>query len=590
LPGFTEDLAIRIVAFRDTVGFFLSMYELMSIDGVSAELLESISPWISLIPARDRSITGRISARLTMTQPTSTGEVSRSQQSVGSPLKSALRINLGYGAWALGLKAEKDAGEPVGGIHMPAGMDFYSGFLQYRKNGFVRQVILGDYRVAFGHGLLCNQLYSAGNSPAGLYQPEETRIVRPHTSLDEYYFFRGGAVSLRRKSCWITMFGSIKPLNGNTTGTDPETGKALSVSSIRATGLHNTLPLLEDRHALTEQTAGTNITWRKKKFFAGWSLLSIRYSVPVIPEPTWANRLKFSGQKIDGTSFGLGGFGHHAGATAELAWCNGVPAMSGVAVVKVSDIHTFRGAVRHIGTAFHAPYINTLSATGSLAGEYGMVMMLETTPHYGKTLRLIADAGQILSTTESPVTGRRFRTMTAEITSTSVGLSFRGRFTYDHREETLPELPNATNDLSSITHRLIFRGAGTVIPTSFLKLHLRVDLCQRFQEESLSGYMLAAGMDYNAFRNRTVISFRHTLFSIDHFLVRIYTHEQEAPGGFNMRMLNGKGSRTYLMIRLKPTRALQCWIKGGYTVRQIAVGDNTLPTRWDWSFQVNYTL
>jgi hypothetical protein len=259
-------------------------------------------------------------------------------------------------------------------------------------------------------------------------------------------------------------------------------------------------------------------------------------------------------------------------------------------VVKVSDIHTFRGAIRYIGTAYHAPYINTLSATGSLSGEYGLVMMLETTPYYGKTWRLVADAGQILSTSESPVTGRTFRTMTAEINANTMGLSFRGRLSYDYREETLPEHPQTMSEPHLQTHRLIIRGAGTMSPGADIKLHLRGDYCQRFDNVSIAGYLMSAGVEYSTFRNRMVLSFRHTLYGIDHYLVRLYTHEQEAPGGFNMRMLNGKGTRTYLLMKIKPTRNLQCWIKGGYTIREVNVGEATMPTRWDWSFQMNYTF
>lgn len=590
LPNTPGELAMRVIAFRDTVGHFMSVYELLSIEGVTIEWLQNVSPWLSLAPANDRRITGSVTMRMVMKQPVDEGTLSRSQLPAGSPLKSSIRFKINYNAWSIGFKGEKDAGEPFGGKLMPGGFDFYSGYVQYRGNKRLHQMIIGDYRMGIGHGLLCNQLYAAGNSPAALYQPEETRVARPHTSLDEYNFFRGVTTTVKHNDWWITVFGSIKPLDGKASEYDPETGKVLQVSTIRTTGLHNTLSMLEGRHTLQEHSFGSQLTWRKPKMFAGISYLSTNYSVPIIPEPNYVNRLKFNGKHISGTSLYFGGFGHHAGATAELAWCNGVAALSGVAVARISDTYTFRLAARHIGTAYHAPYLNTLSATGTLAGESGLVFMLESTPQYGKSNRLMTDAGRIFSTKSSPVTGQQFFTVTAESNGYSGLLSYRGRVAYDTRSETIPEFPGSEFNPQSRTHRLVVRVAGTINATEDLRLHLRADACQRFDQEILAGYLLSAGFDQSAFRNQLKLSFRHTLFDTDHYLVRIYTHEQEAPGGFNMLMLNGKGSRTYLLVKGKITHKLQCWIKGGYTVRQVCPGESTMPTRWDWSFQITMNI
>lgn len=81
----------------------------------------------------------------------------------GNPLYSSLRYSYQYREhlyW--GVAAEKDAGEPFftpgidGDLLGRTGFDYYSGYVQLKDRGFLRNLTLGTYRLSFGQGLVMN--------------------------------------------------------------------------------------------------------------------------------------------------------------------------------------------------------------------------------------------------------------------------------------------------------------------------------------------------------------------------------------------------------------------------------------------------
>jgi hypothetical protein len=591
IPGMGDQMAADIIAFRDTVGEFLTIYELLSVHGMTRDYLRQVHQWFNLAP-HGGGVTATASLRW-VSRKTVHGDVAtESRQPYGSPHKVVFRYRSDYRNWSASVKGEKDAGEPFGGELRPEGFDFYSGWLRYQGQKTIRQVIVGDYRVASGHGLLCNQLFAAGNNASLLYQPLETRVARPHTSMDEYHFFRGVTATLRHGSLRLTVYGSAKPLDGNITKTDSITGKTLAVSSIQTSGIHAIPSEIRNRHAFAEYATGAGVRFGKREFQIAFHMLQIHYSASVEPQSTFANTHRFRGSQTGGYSLYASWFNHSFGFSLETALSDGRPAISQVFVVDGKSKSVVWISSRHIAPFYHAPYANTLSRASRVTGEKGVNIVWQYSPTFGNVFRSITDIGTILSTPNAPASGRSFATHTLESSRQQKQFHSLIRITRDAITETAfaSNEDISTPKTHGATIRYSARGALTLKPVPHLTLVIRTDYRMKVADGTEEGWMVAAGAAASLFRKRLTITVRHALFHCDSYDMRIFSHEQDAPGAFGMQMHYGTGTRTYMLIRLKQGRHLSCWIKAGGT-RFAKPDPLAVETRnRDIALQLNFTL
>src|SRR3546814_1029555 len=76
------------------------------------------------------------------------------------------------------------------------GFDFYSAHLLLKPSrGVFKKIVLGDYLLQFGQGLVLWNGFSLGKGPAALNIARQGRGIRAHSSAGESYFFRGLATT-----------------------------------------------------------------------------------------------------------------------------------------------------------------------------------------------------------------------------------------------------------------------------------------------------------------------------------------------------------------------------------------------------------
>ncbi len=591
IPGMDEQWAHNIIAFRDSVGHFFTLYEILSVRGITREYLQGVQHWFRVSP-QGGATSHTASVRWVTKGSFTATAIPPGRQPLGSSHKVVLRYRYEHNNWGFNIKGEKDAGEPFGGPLRPEGFDFYSGWIRYQGSGAIRQLIVGDYRVSVGHGLLCNQLFAAGNNASLLYQPHEHRVARPHTSMDEHHFFRGAAITLRHLPVDVTLFGSAKPLDGNITRKDSTSGKALAVSSIQKSGIHATPSEIRNRHAFTEYAAGAGIRFVKREWHTALHLLHIHYSAMIEPSSTFANTHRFRGNRTTGASLFTGWYNEKIGMNLEVSVSDARPAISQVIVINADGRSTIWFSTRYFSPWYFAPYANTLSRTTSPTGEKGINMVYEYRPRFVHAIRAIVDMGQILYTAQAPASGRHFSTLSLESTRMEKSFNSLVRITRDIRSESsfIPlEADNRplVNNIEQIRH--MARGTVTMRPNEALQLYLRVDYRLKSSSEPEEGWMVVAGVTGRTHRNKISIAFRHAIFRTDSYDTRVFSHEQDAPGAFSMYMHYGQGSRTYLMLRINPNRNIRIWIKAGYTSFTVPNPTATKTQNWDIGTQINYT-
>lgn len=90
----------------------------------------------------------------------------------------------------IGINMEKDEGEPLFGRYAP-GYDFYSGYIGVKDVGWLSQLIVGDYKAAFGYGLVMNTHFYLGKNLTAAGFHRMAKGISPSNSLQEYGYFRG---------------------------------------------------------------------------------------------------------------------------------------------------------------------------------------------------------------------------------------------------------------------------------------------------------------------------------------------------------------------------------------------------------------
>ena len=125
------------------------------------------------------------------------------------------------------------------------GFDSYNLSLRLSREGLLRQLVLGDYRMARGLGLVLGQ----GNYPLGLrsYRPRLGRGLRPVQHATEQRFSRGLACVLAPARDWELGFGlSLRALDATQRGSS-------SRLQLSEAGVHRTASEQARRGALEER-------------------------------------------------------------------------------------------------------------------------------------------------------------------------------------------------------------------------------------------------------------------------------------------------------------------------------------------------
>ncbi len=260
--------------YKKEFGDFVSMYELQAIPSWNGAVTKQLMKWYSQLSLSD----GSSSRSNTMSQQQLVFRMGRSgsstmlEHSFLKGLKQTLFYrNNNHLNTSFGLSAEKDAGEK--NI-----LDFTSGYIQKEHLSIFRKIILGDYLVTMGQGLIHWQGYAFGRGSNILSIMRQSQQIKPHTGTEENRFFRGMAYEISKRNTSLYWFMSKKGLDANIMFDSVSRKKW--VSSLQLTGLHRTDAEIEDRKSLKAFHTGLII---KHQFKSGHIAVNGMYTMLQIP-------------------------------------------------------------------------------------------------------------------------------------------------------------------------------------------------------------------------------------------------------------------------------------------------------------------
>ena len=205
----------------------LSIYELQSIAGFELSVIQDLLPFVTVRENEldNRSLLERIIgepnnylllrySRIVENQRGYLSETSNGYTGTQDKLYGRFRVSH-RNDFSAGFTFEKDAGEEMD-FSQGSGFDFYSAHFMVENQGIIRKLILGDYQLQVGQGLVFGAGFNPGKGAETVNTVKRNTLgMRPYTSVLETGFLRGVGVTIPLKKVEITAFYSNLMQDGN---------------------------------------------------------------------------------------------------------------------------------------------------------------------------------------------------------------------------------------------------------------------------------------------------------------------------------------------------------------------------------------
>lgn len=535
-------------------GDVVTLYELALLPAFDRNTVMLMAPYISLQPSRDNP--GRSYGRTTVTLTASTRFVAGEAEPEG--VRSLIKMKHQQGRISLGMTAENDPGEPFTFRDTP-GFDFLSGYLEYRGRGLIDRIILGDYTLRIGEGLVFNSSRWMGSWLSSPSFMSGRSSSAPYTSTEENSFFRGISLMVGTVNSGALLFASSNMIDARLLFNEDST--AAGVSNLVSGGLHVSDSQLEARNSLTETVAGVHLTAGAEKIRGGVTSSVTWLSLPLRPDIRKPENIRaFEGSRLlnlaadfkAGTGPLL--FFTEAGLSLPGSWA----ATAGLRA-KASGRVTFNILARHFSPDYHAFHPGAFSAASGSGNETGLSASL----HLEAARHLFVTA----ATDHYRIPLPRYRSSSPSYGSRTeirgeyqprADLSLRLSYTSSSRDY---DAATVTGTALSVTHTR--RQAGFVLdcnPASGLRLTTRASV-SFITPSRERGYLLCQDFSYSLREIPLRLWFRYAICSTGGWDSRLYAWENDLLSSFSVPALYGEMTRSFIMLSWKPAEKAEARVK-----------------------------
>ena len=602
----------QLLSYLHQYGPLLSIYELQVIKGFDINTINKIIPFVEIKSSssrvKPRDIVKRISKEenkyfIFRIEQILEGQEGYARVDSSRFLGSRQKI---YGRFrstqskefSLGLTFEKDQAERItlDKKNRQYGFDYYSAHLLLENKWKFRKIIIGDYQLQFGQGLIIGSGFNPGKGAETITTIKRNNSgISPYTSAKETGFLRGVAMTFQIGNFNISPYYSHQRQDG-TMLSKIQAGRVENyVSAIGMSGLHRTYNELNSKKTIKEQTFGINVTYKepiKKNLEIGINYIQNQFSNPIYKTPSNYNQFEFQGYE----NFNVGFFGNFNWENfiffSEFAISkSGGTAMIGGFLGSLSPRFSMSLLYRNYDKNYHSFYAKAFGENSRVINEQGIYWGLKYDLHHSLSI-----AGYFDNFT--------FPWLKYGVNSPSKGYEFLVRTDYrplkkiaiyaQIREESKERSVFTENSNQKALHKGLKR---TYTGNINLKVNNRIGLKSRIQFSSFKiDHQHTKGMaiiqDLVLTFSKIVMSARVALFDTEDYENRQYVYERDLLYVFSIPSYAGQGTRNYIMIQYKPNRKISLWVRyGKYNYRNIdsigsALNRITGSTKSDVKFQL----
>lgn len=474
------------------------------------------------------------------------GETVGDSSYVGSLLSQAYQLSYQHSARCrFGFCFDKDEGEKWG--------DHQAAYVEICDRKSLQQLIIGDYRMHFGQGLVVSSSgLFGGKSHAGHSLLSQNKTFRAQTSGAESGYFRGLASiwKLSDKSS-LAICGALQNIDTNLQDS--------SFSAIKTDGLHRKEKDLEKKRNVQRMTVGLRQSYRYDHF--QWAINAFYYHF----DREWqadeqAYKLYYF-QGKDGANFsadwrwrigdcfwgGEWAFDHQ-GHWAAICHLN----------AKLHNQIKLSLSLRHFQKEYQAPFAMTFSEKTTVCNEEGLYIAGDFQLQKNCHIRCYVDC-------------YRFPWLRHGVNAPSYGwdsqidgdwqlndvFCIKWRYKEKHQQE------NVVADLAPIGVRpvqaTLTRSARGQVIMDAETLRFKSSL-QWTQCEQKTAFCLAQEIYYQWTEKPLSINLQHAIFDGDKGLSS-YLYSSELSGGMPFVNLSGKGQLVSGLIKYRYSEHIQCHIR-----------------------------
>lgn len=550
----------NLLEYRNQTGPILSPYELKNIKGFNRELIEKLMPFLSFstengppklkwsrikkygrqqILARHRHIFQRKS-----------GFRGSNRVYKGIPHDFFVNYRFRYSEiLKFSMTVQQDPGES---FNQTGTIDFLSANLNLKNYGRLKTLVLGDYHLELGQGLITWTGAAFGKSADVINIKKFGRGIQAYSGIEENRFFRGIAGSIRIKNWDFTGFYSNRKLDANGLAEN-------SVSSLLSSGLHRTDSELEDKNALRMQVLGGNIKLRGKPYSA--SVNAIRYELnKTLLQSSNLSRLNhFHGSVLNNISIDVNYIIGNFNLFGEFAVSDNFSSAGLIGLQSNPADGFYLSLVQRIISPDYQFLYNSPFAEKGSNGEIGTYLGVDWSlnPYLGWKAYL--DVYQF----RWPVFRSHFPSQGLDILSQwniklNRFLDFYFRLRYEIREqqsnqEKILPILERENQLGSRL-QLNFQAQSNV------KLYTRIET-RHLSHQHETGLLIYQDLQYAMPQIPIKFKTRFTLFETSSFDSRIYAYENDLSYTFSIPSFSGLGRSYYLLLDWEINKGLKFQIK-----------------------------
>lgn len=570
LPLLSEDRARNLIAYRDQTGTIFSIYELVAVDGFSAEFLQKLEPFVrfdeSLIEATKHLATTDMLTRVTRSFTTETTDESKYE---GSPERFYFRMKHRINRLEFGYVGEKDPGEAFFKSSNKYGFDYNSAFANFGIGKHDDRLFVGDYHVRFGLGLVAWQGFSMGKSAETTQISRTQQGIRSYASTDENQFFRGMSGKFQWHQLSFYPFVSIHQLDANV---DSLNGQSY-FGAFQTSGYHRTSSEIDNERSVSQIVSGGHITYSFGQWAFGTTLVYTRFNVFMDRTDDPYNQFLPEGKSFVAGSFDWKGTYRKMYFFGETAFSGnlGKAIVAGI-MTKPAQNAELSIVYRNFGKTYFSFFSNAFSESSRINDEQGLYLGLKIFPAAHWTLQGYADLFRhrwLKYTTAAPSEGNEFLLQVSY--SPSRTTSYYLRYFQEDKEQRLIDGRLRYNE-SQLIRRIRLNFSRDLSEQFGIKSRIEFSTYSKASTEK--GMVILQDFDFKPLNNAFALNGRLAYFSTDGYNSRLYAYENDLLYSFSVPALYNKGFRCYLNYRKTLNERLSFWLKLAATHQLKSIDDN----------------
>ncbi len=526
-----------------------------------------------------------------------------SSRYAGSPLRHYTRVRARMGNYlSIGITGENDPGEAFAWnpANRQFGYDFLSAHLALQDFGHLKRLVIGDYTIQAGQGLVLSRGLGFGKGAqviSGLKMPSFG--VKPYQSVNENQFFRGAAATYGLGNWELTAFASRALRDASVQVADTLDDEVLATGNLQISGLHRTSSELASRKTIGEQVLGGRAAFARGTFRGGVTHVQLAYDAALTPGNAAYQTFAFRGDRHHVTGLDWDWVRGNVNVFGEVARDRS-GAFAGTASLMSSLAPTLDASlgIRHFDKAFFSPFAYVFGERPLNAqNESGVYMGLKLVPNYNWEFQTYVDLYQSA--------WHRFR-----LSYPSRGQEWMAQLQYRWNRNTSVYLRFRTEeserDPSSEAGAVI--GSPVSIQRDQFRIHFQTNIdrsislrtrleASRFREEGESdsfGWLLYQDISWK-YGFRWKLTGRFAVFDIDNYDARIYAYENDILGFFSIPPYYRQGTRWYVILNGKLGGGWEFWARvaqtrllGACTYEAAEPAGPGLPAGTEWIANCSY--